>query len=134
MNIRVVSASAGSGKTYRLTEILYERIAAGEVAVADVAMDGAEAVALRLNRVRQESAACGRSLLDGVEFNDFAALDPAELEHRALRLPGDRIRGVADALGEIVAYVEFELKNHPKIDDSAPFLEAVDPLRAMLVR
>ena len=99
-----------------------------------VALDGAEAVALRLNRVRQESAACGRSLLDGVEFNDFAALDPAELEHRALRLPGDRVRGVADALGEIVAYVEFELKNHPKIDDSAPFLEAVDPLRAMLVR
>jgi len=99
-----------------------------------VALDGAEAVAARLNRIREESAAGGRSLLDGVEFNDFAALDPAELEHRALRLPGDRVREIDESLGEIVAYLEFELKNHPQIDDSSPFLEAVDPLRAMLIR
>jgi hypothetical protein len=99
-----------------------------------VALDGTEAVADRLNRIREESAAHGRSLLAGVEFNAFAALDPTELEHRALRLPGDRIREIDDALGEIVAYLEFELKNHPQIDDSSPFLEAVDPLRAMLIR
>ena len=99
-----------------------------------VALDGAEAVAGRLNRIREESAAGGRSLLDAVEFNDFAALDPIELEYRALRLPGDRVREIDDALGEIVAYLEFELKNHPQIDDSSPFLEAVDPLRAMLIR
>ncbi len=99
-----------------------------------VALDGAEAVAERLNRIREESAAGGRSLLDSVEFNDFAALDPIELEYRALRLPGDRVREIDDALGEIVAYLEFELKNHPQIDDSSPFLEAVDPLRAMLIR
>lgn len=99
-----------------------------------VALDGAEAVAGRLNRIREESAAGGRALLDSVEFNDFAALDPVELEHRALRLPGDRVREIDDALGEIVAYLEFELKNHPQIDDSSPFLEAVDPLRAMLIR
>jgi hypothetical protein len=99
-----------------------------------VALDGAAAVAGRLNRIREESAAGGRSLLDAVEFNDFAALDPAELEHRALRLPGDRVREIDDALGEIVAYLEFELKNHPQIEDSRPFLEAVDPLRAMLIR
>jgi len=99
-----------------------------------VALDGAEAVAGRLNRIREESAAGGRSLLDAVEFNDFAALDPIELEYRALRLPGDRVREIDDALGEIVAYLEFELKNHPQIDDSGPFLEAVDPLRAMLIR
>jgi hypothetical protein len=99
-----------------------------------VALDGAEAVAGRLNRIREESAAGGRSLLDSVEFNDFAALDPIELEYRALRLPGDRVREIDDALGEIVAYLEFELKNHPQIDDSSPFLEAVDPLRAMLIR
>jgi hypothetical protein len=99
-----------------------------------VALDGVEAVAERLNRIREESAAGGRSLLDAVEFNEFAALDPAALEHRALRLPGDRIRQIDEALGEIVAYLEFELKNHPEIDDSSPFLEAVDPLRAMLIR
>ena len=99
-----------------------------------VALDGTEAVADRLNRIREESAAHGRSLLAGVEFNAFAALDPTELEHRALRLPGDRIREIDDALGEIVAYLEFELKNHPQIEDSSPFLEAVEPLRAMLIR
>ena len=99
-----------------------------------VALDGAEPVAERLNRVREESAAQGRSLLEDVAFNDFAALDPSELEHRALRLTGDRVREIDDALSEIVAYLEFELKNHPQIDDSGPFLEAVDPLRAMLIR
>jgi hypothetical protein len=56
------------------------------------------------------------------------------VEHRALRLTGDRIREVDEALGEIVAYLEFELRNHPRIPDGTPFLEAVDPLRAMLIR
>jgi hypothetical protein len=41
---------------------------------------------------------------------------------------------VDQALGEIVAYLEFELQNHPGIDDADPFLEAVEPLRAMLIR
>lgn len=99
-----------------------------------VALDGGAAVAERLNRIREESAAQGRLLLDRVEFNAYAALDPDELEHRALRLPGDRVREVDEALGEIVAYLEFELKNHPQIEDCSPFLEAVDPLRAMLIR
>jgi hypothetical protein len=99
-----------------------------------VALDGGEAVAERLNRVREESVAGGRALLDGIQFNSFAALDPTELEHRALRLPGDRVREIDGALGEIVVYLEFELKNHPQIDDSGPFLEAVDSLRAMLIR
>jgi hypothetical protein len=105
-----------------------------ELAAPLVALDGPEAVAERLNRVREESAASGRRLLDGIEFNGHAALDPDAVEHRALRLPGDRVREVDEALGEIVAYLEFELKNHPRIDDSTPFLEAVDPLRAMLIR
>jgi hypothetical protein len=91
-------------------------------------------VAERLNRVREESALSGRALLEHVEFNDFAALDPSVVEYRALRLPGNRLQEVDEALGEIVTYLEFELKNHPQIDDSTPFLEAVDPLRAMLIR
>ena len=105
-----------------------------ELSAPLVALDGGELVAERLNRVREESAASGRTLLDGIQFNTFAALDPTQLEHRALRLPGDRVREVDEALGEIVAYLEFELKNHPQIDDCSPFLEAVDPLRAMLIR
>lgn len=99
-----------------------------------VALDGAAAVAERLNRVREESAASGRALLDRVEFNSFAVLDPGELEYRALRLPSDRAREVDEALGEIVDYLEFELKNHPQIEDCRPFLAAVEPLRAMLIR
>jgi hypothetical protein len=99
-----------------------------------VALDGVSAVSARLNRIREESAAGGRRLLDSLEFNSAAALDPTELEYRALRLPGDRLRELDEALGEIVAYLEFELKNHPQIEDSGPFLEAVDPLRAMLIR
>ncbi len=73
-------------------------------------------------------------MLASLEFNSAAALDPTELEYRALRLPGDRLRELDESLGEIVAYLEFELKNHPQIEDSGPFLEAVDPLRAMLIR
>jgi hypothetical protein len=99
-----------------------------------VALDGVVEVAERLNRVREESALSGRALLEHVEFNDFAALDPSVVEYRALRLPGNRLQEVDEALGEIVTYLEFELKNHPQIDDSTPFLEAVDPLRAMLIR
>jgi hypothetical protein len=99
-----------------------------------VALDGIVEVADRLNRIREESALSGRVLLEHVEFNASAALDPKALEYRALRLPGNRLQEVDDALGEIVTYLEFELKNHPQIDDSTPFLEAVDPLRAMLIR
>jgi len=99
-----------------------------------IALDGAADVADRLNRILEESASRGRLLLDQVRFSPAATLDPSQLEYRALRLTGDRLREVDEALGEIVAYLEFELKNHPQIDDCSPFLEAVDPLRAMLIR
>ena len=105
-----------------------------ELSAPLIALDGAEPVAERLNRVVEESALHGRALLQSVRFDAAATLDPTELEHHALRLPGDRVRAVDDALGELVAYIEFELKNHPRIDDCSLFLEAVDPLRAMLAR
>lgn len=99
-----------------------------------VAVDGAQAVAERVNRILAECAASGRRLFDGLEFDARAGLDPARVEHRALRLPGDRIRALDDALGELATYLEFELRNHPRIPDASPFLDAVDPLRAMLIR
>ncbi len=99
-----------------------------------IALDGPDAVAGRLNRILEESAERGRPLLDRVRFSPAATLDPSELEHRALRLTGDRVREVDEAPGEIISYLEFELKNHPQIDDCSPLLEAVDPLRAMLIR
>ncbi len=99
-----------------------------------VAVDGPQAVAERINRIVAESVGRGRKLFAGVELDLRAGLDPSLVEHRALRLPGDRIREVDEALGEIVAYLEFELRNHPRIPDASPFLEAVDSLRAMLIR
>jgi hypothetical protein len=104
-----------------------------ELAAPLVALDGATEVSERLNRVLEESSD-RHELLKGVTFGSQGSLDPADLEHRALRLAGDRVRLIDEALGEIVAYLEFELKNHPQIDDCSPFLEAVDPLRAMLIR
>ncbi len=105
-----------------------------ELSAPLVALDGPEAVSERLTRVVEESVRSGHGLLDGVRFGDGACLDPTQVEHRALRQPSDRVRTVDEALGEIVAYLEFELKNHPRIPDADPFLEAVDPLRAMLIR
>ncbi|HPG25107.1 MAG TPA: DUF4388 domain-containing protein [Myxococcota bacterium] len=99
-----------------------------------VALDGASAVGARLDEVVAESARSGRRLLSDLRFGPAAALDPSLLEHRALRLTGDRVRAVEEALGEIVVYLEFELRNHPRIPDCTAFLEAIQPLRAMLAR
>jgi hypothetical protein len=49
---------------------------------------------------------------------------------RALRFPGDREREVRLALGELVAYLEFELLNHPRVPEPEQFLEVLEPLRA----
>jgi hypothetical protein len=35
-------------------------------------------------------------------------------------------------MGELVAYLEFELRNHPRIQEPEHFLEAVEGLRAKL--
>lgn len=102
-----------------------------ELAAPLVALDGPEAVSERLDRILEESAH-RHGVLEGVRFDGRGSLDPSLVEHRALRLAGDRRRLVDEAFAEIVAYLEFELKNHPQIDDCSPFLEAVDPLRAML--
>lgn len=105
-----------------------------ELAAPLIAVDGPQEVAARLNRILMESSAGGRPLLAGVRFSDAATLDPDLLVERALGLYGDRLREVDESFGEIVSYLEFELKNHPGIEDCSAYLEAVDPLRAMLVR
>jgi hypothetical protein len=105
-----------------------------ELSAPLVAVDGALEVSGRLNRVVEESARSGRGLLEHVRFSESCAIDPTMVEHHALRQTGDRVREIDDALGEVVAYLEFELNNHPGIDDAVPFLEAVEPLRAMLIR
>ena len=103
-----------------------------ELSAPLVAIDGALEVSGRLNRVVAESARSVRGLLEHMTFSDSCSIDPTVVEHHALRQTGDRVREIDDALGEIVAYLEFELNNHPGIDDAVPFLEAVEPLRAQL--
>ncbi|MEE8164357.1 MAG: DUF4388 domain-containing protein [Myxococcota bacterium] len=99
-----------------------------------VALDGAVAVSNRLNRILEESVQHGRVMFQEIRFNEAGTLDPAEVAYQALRQPGDRLRELDEALGEVVTYLEFELRNHPGIPDCSLFLEAVDPLRAMLIR
>jgi hypothetical protein len=97
-----------------------------------VAIDGAEVVAQRMNGLIEDTAERHSELLRGLRMAPSGALDPEEVAQRALRLKGDRIRMIAGALGEIVSYVEFELRNHPRIQEPEHFLEAVEDLRAKL--
>ncbi|MCI0546665.1 MAG: hypothetical protein L0027_05225, partial [Candidatus Rokubacteria bacterium] len=67
-----------------------------------------------------------------LELGRGGVLDPEAVAERALRFPGDRESEVRLALGELVAYLEFELVNHPRIPDPDQFLEVLEPLRARL--
>ena len=97
-----------------------------------VAVDGADNVAQRLATAIGDVAPRHPELLEGLEVRAGGALDPEELSARALRLPSDRIREVAEALGELASYLEFELCNHPRIQEPEHFLEAVEELRSRL--
>jgi len=71
-------------------------------------------------------------LLAGVALGPAATLDPGPLTIRALGLPGDRREQARMALGELVSYLEFELKNHPDVEDADPFLHGIETLRQEL--
>jgi len=103
-----------------------------ELVAPIVAVEGARPVGRRLGRVLQELAERHPDLLAGVRLGPHCTLDPDELARRALRLPGDRRRETAAALGELVSYLEFELKHHPRITDPEPFLTALAELRATI--
>jgi hypothetical protein len=104
----------------------------GELAAPIVAVEGHQQLALRLGEVIEETARRFPDFLCDVTLGRGGVLDPAELTERALRLTGNRERTVCTALGELVAYLEFELQNHPGIDEPEQFLEAVEPLREQL--
>jgi hypothetical protein len=104
-----------------------------ELCAPVVAVDGPDAVRERFARVVAECAERHR-LLGRVSVGPGGVLDPEALAQDALRLPGDRVRAVGDALGELVSYMEFELHNHPGIEGADIFLEAVQDLRARIAR
>jgi hypothetical protein len=84
----------------------------------------------RLGRILDEAAGRFPALLTGVNPSPDSGLDPELLIERALKLPGDREEQVALALGELVSYLEFEIKNHPGIEDPDPILSGLAELRA----
>jgi len=103
-----------------------------ELAAPIVAMEGAESLQRRIGQVLQEAAVRHPEMLAGLDVGVGGAIDPDALIRRALRFPGDRERAVRSALGELISYLEFELFNHPKIEDAEDFLEALEELRNQL--
>jgi hypothetical protein len=103
-----------------------------ELVAPVVAVEGVEGIAERLGQVVDEAAQQYPALLADLPVRPGGAIDPEELIARALRFPGERDREVRLALGELISYLEFEILNHPRIDDPEHFLEDVAALRACL--
>jgi len=122
-------ASGGAAEAVRARVRAYVRLLA-ELAMPIVAVDGGEGVRSRLQRVVDEAAVRFPELLGGLIVGRGGLLDPEAVCERALRFPGDRKREVRVALGELVAYLEFELLNHPRVPEPEQFLEVLEPLRA----
>lgn len=101
-----------------------------ELAAPIVALDGTRDFTERLTRVLEEARPRHPRLLQDVGLGAHGELDPAQIEERALRLPGQRVPAVCAALGELVAYLEFELRNHPRIPDAEEFLSELEGLRS----
>ena len=117
--------AAARARVERLAKLL------GELAAPIVAVEGA-APPPRAPRPRARGGrrALSRRSSPASRSARAATLDPEPLIERALRLPGDREEQVAAALGELVAYLEFELKNHPQVPDPDGLLEGLAILRA----
>jgi hypothetical protein len=100
-----------------------------ELASPIVALEGASGLRDRMEEVAEEACERHPLLLENLKLGPGGVLDPEELIARALRFPGDRKREVRSALGELISYVEFELMNHPMIEDADSFLEGLDAVR-----
>lgn len=103
-----------------------------ELAAPIVALEGPDGLRERLAEVAAASAERHPQLLSDLEFGPGGVIDPERFIERALRFPGDRLREVRGALGELIAYLEFELMNHPKIPNGEIFMEGVAALREAL--
>lgn len=105
------------------------KLVAALVGALDAAEEGRGRIAERLERVFDDAVGRFPGLLTGVRLGRGGVLDPEVLAARAAKLPGDREGQLAEALGELVAYLEFEVRNHPRIEDPAGLLEGLAPLR-----
>jgi hypothetical protein len=86
----------------------------------------------RLARVLDDATSRFPALLTGLRLGAGGTLDPELVAERAAKLPGDRAATLAAALGELVAYLEFEIVNHPQLDDPETLLRGLAPLRQLL--
>jgi hypothetical protein len=103
-----------------------------EIVTPIVAVEGVEGIRERLTGVVEEAARHYPELFSELPVGPGGAIDPEILIARALRFPGEREREVRLALGELVSYLEFEILNHPKIQDPEDFLDGVASLRGSL--
>ncbi len=103
-----------------------------ELTVPLVAVEGAAGVRQRLERELAEASRRHPAVLEGVTLGASATLDPEQLIEHALCLVGDRELEVREALGALVSYLEFELLNHPRIEDPEQFLDGIELLRNRL--
>ncbi len=76
----------------------------------------------RLARVLDEAAGRFPAVLAGIALHPGGRLDIEALARRAVRLPEDRREDLLGVLGELVAYLEFEVRSHPGIADPSGLL------------
>jgi hypothetical protein len=122
---------AGDGQELRAQATSLAKLV-GELRARVAEADGDASVDERLGRVLDDATARFPALLTGVRLAAGGTLDPEALAERARKLPGDRGETLAAAMGELVSYLEFEIKNHPRIPDPDAVLGGLGPLRRML--
>jgi hypothetical protein len=103
-----------------------------ELTAPRVAADGPDEVFSRMTVLLEDTAARYPDLLGGVRLGLGGTLDHAQLEECARKITGDRESVVRRVHGEMVTYLEFDLRNHPRIEDPEMYPDAVEDLRAKL--
>ncbi len=104
----------------------------GELVMPIVALEGGEGIRIRLADVLADTARNHSSLLGGISVGPCGMLNPEPIIERALKMRGDREEIISVAMGELVAYLEFELKNHPSIPSAEAILDGICDLRAKI--
>jgi len=129
LTLRVKRDAAGErlrSEIHEATKLL------AELAAPIVAVEGAAALRERFAAVIDGVAGRFPALLTGIVPRADGTLDPEQIVERAFAEPPTPAGDVADALGALIDYLEFELKNHPRIRSADAALAAVASRRATL--